>query len=246
MPKFSIDINADVGEGVGNENELMPYLSSCNIACGGHAGDLITMTHVAKLAAKHGVKIGAHPSFPDKVNFGRLPMTIDDNNLSISLLRQINDLYKVLVENDLTLNHVKPHGALYNLAATNMNKASLIIAVIKELPSHVKLYVPFGSIIADLAIKNNIPIVYEAFADRNYNDDLTLVSRKENNALIHDADEMFQHVHKMVTQQKVRTLNGNEVDIEAQTFCLHGDNPEAINLLKSLRLKLEENGIEVL
>ncbi len=173
-----MDINVDVGEGIGNEAFLMPYISSCNIACGGHAGDFETMRQVVKLAKKNNVKIGAHPSFPDKVNFGRKPMDISC-------------------------------AALYT------------------------------------SVKENIQITYEAFADRNYNNDLTLVSRDDNNAIIDDANLVFDHVYRMVSTQKVKTIQGLEIQILADTFCIHGDNPKAVDLIQNLSKRLQEKGIQI-
>ena len=241
----TIDINVDVGEGVNNEAQLMPYISSCNIACGGHAGDLETMRTVVKLAKMHRVKIGAHPSFPDKENFGRQAIEISSAALFKSIREQINSLMLVLRDENARLNHIKPHGALYNLAVTNTSIATVIIEVMKSISLPIKLYVPYKSVIAELAIKENIPIVYEAFADRNYNDDLTLVSRKKKNAIISDSEALFNHVFRMITQRKVKTINGVEVKIIANTFCVHGDNPKAINLIKDLNKKLTQFHINI-
>src|SRR5690606_37848577 len=214
--RYTIDINADVGEGLGNELRLMPYLSSCNIACGGHAGTPETMRTVVGLAKQHGVKIGAHPSYPDVENFGRQKMDISCAALFLSLEAQIDALREML-RDDATLHHVKPHGGLYNVAAVDEKVAQVVIEVMKRFILPVKLYVPYKSVIARLAIQNNIPIMYEAFADRNYNNDLTLVSRDHNEALIEDADVMFEHVFRMISQQKVKTVLGHEMPILAQT-----------------------------
>ncbi len=241
----TIDINVDVGEGVNNESQLMPYISSCNIACGGHAGDLETMRTVVKLAKKHRVKIGAHPSFPDKENFGRQAMKISNARLFKSIREQINSLMRVLRDEKARLHHIKPHGALYNLATTNAPTATVIIEALKSISLPVKLYVPYNSVIAQLALNENIPIVYEAFADRNYNDDLTLVSRNEKNTIISDSNEMFNHVSRMIKRQKVKTINGVEVKIFAKTFCVHGDNPKALNLIKDLKEKLKQIHINI-
>ena len=242
---YSVDLNADVGEGIGNEPLLMPYISSCNIACGGHAGDTETMRKVVGLAKQYGVKVGAHPSFPDKENFGRQPMEISHAALYAAVVSQIEDLMKILGEAQVGLHHIKPHGALYNLAATDEKIAAVIVEVMKRFALPIKLYVPYGSVIAKRAIKNNIPVVFEAFADRNYNDDLTLVPRSEKKALIHDTDIMFNHVFNMISDQKVITVTGHKVDILAQTFCVHGDNPEAIDLVKKLNERLKDNGIQI-
>lgn len=243
MKQWIIDINADVGEGLNNETQLMPYLSSCNIACGGHAGDEKTMLKVVKLAKKHKVKIGAHPSFPDKENFGRQVMKISCADLYTSLKQQVRSLMRVLRAEHCMLHHVKPHGALYNLAAVDKKTAEVIIEVVKSIALPIQLYVPYGSVIADLAQKENIKITYEAFADRNYNTDLTLVSRTQINAVITDSDEVFGHVKSMIFHQKVKTISGVEVGIKADTFCVHGDNPEAINLLQNLTEKLLESHV---
>lgn len=234
----TIDINVDVGEGINNEAQLMPYMSSCNIACGGHTGDFDTMRAVVKLAKQHNVKIGAHPSFPDKEHFGRQAIKISSAGLFKSIREQINDLLKVLRTESAVLQHIKPHGALYNLAATNLSIATVIIEAVKSFSLPVKLYVPYKSVIAELALKENIPIMYEAFADRNYNTDLTLVSRNEENAIITNSEKSLSHILKIINEQKVITVSGVERKLIAGTFCIHGDNPKAVSLIKYLHQKL--------
>lgn len=245
MQNTAIDINVDVGEGINNEFQIMPYISSCNIACGGHAGDLETMRTVVKLAKQHQVKIGAHPSFPDREHFGRKPMGITCAALYTSIKGQIGDLMTILREEQARFHHIKPHGALYNLVAVDKKVATVIVEVMKTILLPIKLYVPYNSVIEKTAIENSIPIRYEAFADRNYNDDGTLVSRSENNALIKDSNQMFEHVYRMVTSQKVKTINGLEIDFKADTYCVHGDNPKAVELIKDLRGRLENNNIQI-
>lgn len=240
-----IDINADVGEGIGNEKKLMPYISSCNIACGGHAGDLDTIKTVVELAIKHHVKIGAHPSFPDTKHFGRKVIDMSCAALYTSIRVQIQKLIDVLNDLHIPLHHIKPHGALYNLAAVDEKIANVIIEVMKTSMSQTKLYVPYNTVISNLALKNNVPIVYEVFADRNYNDDLTLVSRAENNAIIDDADTMLEHVRSMIFKGKVKTVAQNYKTIKAETFCIHGDNPKSVELLRSLVNRLKLEGVHV-
>tara|TARA_R100001369_G_scaffold52381_2_gene79174 strand:- start:313 stop:1056 length:744 start_codon:yes stop_codon:yes gene_type:complete len=242
---FKIDINADVGEGIDNELVIMQYLSSCNIACGGHAGDAGTMTKVVKLAKVNCVKIGAHPSFPDKVNFGRENMKLSAADLYSSLKQQIRTLQSVLHAENMQLHHIKPHGALYNLAAKDENTAKVIIDVIKSMALPVKLYAPYQSIMAELAYSENIEVTFEAFADRNYNEDLSLVSRRNEKALLSDKDEVLQHVLSMVKYEKVKTINEVEVSLKASTFCVHGDTENALEILRFLNSKLPENGIEI-
>lgn len=245
MKPFSIDINVDVGEGINNESQLFPYITSCNIACGGHAGDDTSMRTVVKLAKFYGVRIGAHPSFPDKENFGRKVFDISNRKLYKSIKEQINKLLKILREESLQLYHIKPHGALYNLAASHKETAMVIIEVLKSIKEPVYLYVPYGSVIASLAIQEKVPIKYEAFADRNYNDDLTLVPRKEPSAIITNSDVMVKHVLGVIKNQNVRSISGKEIYLEAETFCIHSDNPNAVTMVKTLTEKLYQNNVIV-
>lgn len=245
MPPYHIDLNADVGEGIGNEHQLMPFLSSCSIACGGHAGDSETMKHVLKLAKMHSVKVGAHPSYPDKENFGRQRMDISYSALYTSLKEQIEALQAIAKNQSMQLHHVKPHGALYNIAAKEKETASVIVDVMKRFHVSLKLYVPYRSVIAEIAISENIPVVYEAFADRNYNNDLSLVSRTEKNALIADNKIMLQHVLNIITNKKIKTVNGVEVDVIAQTLCLHGDHNNSVLFAKNLSKNLSKSGVKI-
>ncbi len=245
MRDHKININVDMGEGVGNESELMPYISSCNIACGGHAGDIDTMRSIIKLAKQYDVKIGAHPAFPDRENFGRVPMELPAIVLYKSIKKQVRDLLVVLKEEHARLYHIKPHGALYNLAAIDRKIANIIIEVIKSMALPIKLYAPYNSVIAEIAKENNIAIKYEAFADRNYNEDLTLVSRNKDHALITDSDILFDHVYRMYHTQKVKTVTGVEKHIHVDTFCVHGDNTEAVHLIKDLSTRLKDKGVTI-
>lgn len=243
MKHFRIDINADVGEGIGNEAELMPLLSSCNIACGGHAGDYNTMTEVVRLAKQHQVKIGAHPSFPDRINFGRVVLKLKEQDLYESLSAQINSFLDVLNEQDASLHHIKPHGALYNLAAKDDVTARVIVEVVKSLDLSVKLYAPYKSIMASLAERNTIEVVYEAFADRNYNTDLSLVSRNNDNAILQNETDVLEHVLRMVKDQNVLSVQDDILPIKAATFCVHGDTLNALKILKYLRQELPKQDV---
>jgi UPF0271 protein len=245
MHNISIDINADIGEGIGNEAELMPLLSSCNIACGGHAGDYDSMKLCVELAKQNRVKIGAHPSFPDKENFGRKVVDMSCAALYQTIKNQIKALMNVAREQYAAMHHVKPHGALYNLAAKDKTTAEVIVEVMKSIHLPLKLYVPYGSVISEIAMNEGVPITYEVFADRNYNDDLSLVSRTRENAVILDAGKMTSHVQNMVLHKKVKTNSGVEVSIKVETICVHGDNPEALKLIKKLRQNLMDSGIKI-
>ncbi|NER13925.1 5-oxoprolinase subunit PxpA [Leptobacterium flavescens] len=243
---MTIDINCDVGEGLDNEAVLLPYISTCNIACGAHAGDEETMRKVLRLAKKHNVKAGAHPSYPDRENFGRTVMNMEMDALSDTVYKQILKILAIAGEEGISLYHTKPHGALYNEAARNENVAKAVIDAIKRLDIKIKLMAPFDSVIARLAEENGIEMVYEAFADRNYNEDLSLVSRKQPNALLHQPEQILEHVLRMVRDGEVKTITGEKIKIKADSFCIHGDNENAIAILKFLIDKLPGHSIEVL
>jgi UPF0271 protein len=233
-----IDINCDLGEGLDNEHIIMPLISSCNISCGAHAGSIEIMDKVIQLAVKHKVKIGAHPSFPDRKNFGRKVLDISNSDLQKSLEDQLTILKDRALLQNATIHHVKPHGALYNLIAVNREKASIVIAAIQHVFEAVKLYVPYQSRIEEVAVQSGIEIVYEAFADRMYNEDLSLVSRTFSNALIEDKLEVLKQVQKISNKQLVTTVNFHEKKIKASTFCVHGDTKNAIEILEYLHKHL--------
>lgn len=240
-----IDINCDVGEGIDNEAELMPYISSCSIACGGHAGSKRTVKKVVELAIEHNVKIGAHPSFPDKANFGRIRLEMPFTELQKSLEDQISMVLKVLDVYNHPLYHIKPHGALYNTAAVDKAHAEVVVKVVRKIAPNAYLYVPYKSVMQEVAIKAGLKTKVEAFADRNYNSDLTLVPRKFENAVIINKEKLVQHLLKMITEKKVKTVDGVEVNFDAETFCFHGDNPKVILLLKYAHEMLQKNGIKI-
>ena len=233
-----IDINCDLGEGLHNEHIIMPLISSCNISCGAHAGSIEIIDKVIQLAVQHKVKIGAHPSFPDRQNFGRKVLNISNSELQKSLEDQLTIFKDRVLLQDVTIHHVKPHGALYNLIAVNREKASIVIAAIQHVFEAVKLYVPYQSRIEEVAVKSGIEIVYEAFADRMYNEDLSLVSRTFSNALIQDKLEVLKQVQKISNKQLVTTVNFHEKKIKASTFCVHGDTKNAIEILEYLHKHL--------
>ena len=241
----TVDINCDLGEGVNNESVLMPLISSCNIACGGHAGDLKTMIKIVSLAKSDNVKIGAHPSFPDKENFGRVIVDLSSSDLYDALKSQIERLKSIVEAEQLKLHHVKPHGALYNLASVDEEVAEVVVSVIKSIDENLVLYAPFGSVISKIAQDEGLKVMFEAFADRNYNEDLTLVSRTKSSALIHDAVMMFEHVYNMVFFGKVKIRSGVEVALKVDTICVHGDGENIEENLHFLTQKLIANNIEI-
>ncbi|HSI75730.1 MAG TPA: 5-oxoprolinase subunit PxpA [Lunatimonas sp.] len=231
---FFLDINADLGEQTGNDAEIMPYISSCNIACGGHAGDVESIRFTVDLALTHRVKIGAHPAYPDRENFGRKHLDISKKQLSESLLWQIYQLQSYLSELEIPLHHIKFHGALYNEAAVDTNLAFLIVDLLKHHFPTTLIYAPFGSRLAILGAAEGIPVNYEVFADRRYQDGLTLVPRSSPKACIEDWEEIKEQVEDMLYRQRVKTVNNNYIPVQADTICVHGDHPKAIQTARKL------------
>jgi len=241
----TIDINCDLGEGIGNDSSLMPLISSCSIACGGHYGDEETIYETLLLAKKFNVKVGAHPSFPDKPNFGRVPLTMTSEALTETITSQVKVFEKACKALDMPVHHVKLHGALYNLAATDTAVAEAVIAALKNCNFKEALYVPPHSVIGNLA-KNDFELIYEAFIDRRYNPDLTLVSRTFNEkAIIANPEDAWMQLKNMIFDKKVLTSDSSFQHIEPATFCLHGDHPQAVVLLKHIHKQLQKNSIAI-
>ena len=238
-----IDINCDVGEGVGNESELFQYISSCNIACGGHAGDSRTIREVVKLAKQKGIKIGAHPSYPDKENFGRKTMDLPADEFVKSIGSQIRLFKEILKEEEATLHHIKPHGALYNDLLQNKRLAKSFVGATKPFLEGACYYTPHGSALAKEAELNDLQVINEAFADRNYNQDLSLVSRSMSDALITEPEKVLDHLIPMIKEGTVKTINGAVIPIRAQTFCIHGDTPTALQILMYLAEELPRHHV---
>jgi len=240
----SIHINCDLGEGGRYDNELMPLISASNIACGGHAGTLESMHQNVVLAMENKVEIGAHPSYPDKVNFGRISMGIPAEDLKLSIVAQILSLKQIVEAEGGKLTHIKPHGALYNDAAKDENIARIVIDSILEFGENFAIYSPQNSVISKLA-EGKIKVVFEAFLDRNYNENYSLVSRSKPNALITEKEFVFQHLLSMYSNEKIICENGQKIDCNASTFCMHSDTPDSVEILKFLQLKLKENNIQI-
>ncbi|NAY90827.1 5-oxoprolinase subunit PxpA [Muricauda sp. JGD-17] len=245
MKSWQIDINCDVGEGIGNETLLFPHISSCNIACGGHAGDIESMTEVVRLAKRYEVKIGAHPSYPDKQNFGREVIKLSDSALKDSIRQQMADFERVLRREKCSLHHIKAHGALYNQTAKEVHLAKVYLEALKTYKEKTLLYVPYGSIIAKIAKDLGFSFWYEAFADRNYTEGLQLVSRKKENALIQEPDKVLKHILPMIKQNQVVTVTGNIKEIKAQTYCVHGDTVSALEILMYLSKELPNHQVQL-
>ncbi|WP_422079997.1 5-oxoprolinase subunit PxpA [Ulvibacterium sp.] len=240
-----IDINCDVGEGIGNEGELFPFISSCNIACGGHAGSKRTMIETTQLAKQWGVRIGAHPSYPDKENFGRVSMDIAENLLIETIQEQIESLAAILTEEGLDLHHIKLHGALYNDVARDNNLALTVLEALEKHKPEIPIYVPYASAMATEAINQGFSILYEAFGDRRYRSDLSLVPRSLPEAVIKDPKEVLQQVVSIVKSGKVKLSNEDSTNILADTICIHGDNPFALQIVSYLSQELPNHNIQL-
>lgn len=247
---MSIDINCDLGESygrftVGDDAAIMPYLSSCNVACGFHGGDPSTIQKTIELAISNGVQIGAHPSYPDLLGFGRNRMDIGYKQLKDLLVYQIAALKGMTESAGGKLVHVKPHGALYNTMSENLEVARCVIEAVTSISKDLYLVGPAGRPWIELLENDHILHVQEIFADRNYNDDLTLVSRSLPNALIELVSERVDHVNRMVINAHVLTTTGRENPIKGDTICIHGDHPMAVQTALRLKESLESHGVEI-
>lgn len=242
---FTVDLNVDMGEGFPNDLELMKYATSVNIACGFHAGDIDTMTATVEAALENGLAIGAHPSFPDRANFGRLPMKIDQAELITIICEQINSLQDICLRSGAKLSHVKPHGALYNQAAIDHETSISIVSAINSIDPALAIFGLSGSVLMAVAKEYGSRTVSEVFADRGYNADGTLVTRGKQGAMIDSADESAMRVTDMIKYGRVRALTGEMISILAETVCLHGDTPDAVSFAATIRKKLEDQNIAV-
>ncbi|PRY90356.1 5-oxoprolinase subunit PxpA [Mongoliibacter ruber] len=229
-----LDINCDLGEGLTNDEVLMPYLDSCNIACGGHAGDENSILKAIQSAKQHQVKIGAHPSFPDRANFGRKVIDISEDELKNSLKAQLDLFFEIAAKQGLKVNHIKPHGALYNLAAKNKTIASLILGLIKDSFQGTTLYCPPQSEMEMLAKKYEVTVFREVFADRSYQDDGSLTSRDLPNAVLVSSDAVILHLKWIIEKSRIKTVSGKTIPVLADTVCIHGDNPAALSILQAI------------
>lgn len=242
---LSIDFNADLGEEAPFDAELMPLISSANIACGFHAGGPATMARTLDLAIAHGVAIGAHPSFDDRANFGRTPMALSPADVTDLVLYQCGALKAMAEARGARLHHVKPHGALYNQAAKDPALAACIAAAVKTLDPGLKLYGLAGSHSLREAEKAGLTAVSEVFADRRYLADGSLQPRSQSGAVLDHDDQVQAQVLAMVQQGQVQALGGQWVALKAQSLCLHGDNLHALALAKRLRGCLDALGVQI-
>ena len=247
---LSIDLNCDMGESYGVYNlgydaEAMPYVTSINVACGFHASDPSNMLKTVRLAKQHGIAIGAHPSFPDLVGFGRRVMAASLEEIKADVMYQIGALWAICRSEGLSLQHVKVHGALYNEAEKNIETAAAIAEAIKTVDPSLYMLCLGNSQMVAAAKKVGVKYVEEAFADRAYTNQGTLVSRKLPGAVIHDVDTVAARVLSMVKERQVTTLDGAVIPISAQTICVHGDTPGAVDMIKTIAAALKKENIQL-
>jgi UPF0271 protein len=245
-----VDINCDMGESfgayeIGADDEVLPHVTSANIACGFHGGDPAVMRTTIAGATKYGVAVGAHPGLPDLVGFGRRAMQVTPQEVYDLSIYQIGALLGFARAAGTELQHVKPHGALYNMAAAQPALADAIARAVRDIDRALILYGLAGSHLLAAAARAGIPAASEAFADRNYLHDGSLVSRQRPDALVTDADEAVRRVVRMVRDGVVADVDGEDIPIRADTICIHGDGPNAAELARALGAGLKAAGITI-
>jgi UPF0271 protein len=243
--KLHVDLNADLGEGAGHDAELFELITSANIATGFHAGDSDTM-HAAVCGAKeHGVAVGAHPSFFDRENFGRKELKVSNEEVFDAVAYQLGIFQAIGSAVAVRPNHVKPHGALYNMAVRDEGLAKAIARAIKSVDPKLILFAPDNSELARAGEAHGLQIAREIFADRNYLNDGWLVPRTRPDALLHDPKQAAARVLRMLREGKVRSVEGSDVDVRGETICVHGDTPGAVEFARELRTQLEREGVRI-
>ena len=247
---MEININCDLGEKSKNHSnkydpDLLEIVNSANVACGYHAGDEETMNQVIMISKKNGVSIGAHPSFNDPENFGRERMNLSTQEIEKLILDQYNILQEIASKHNENVTHIKPHGALNNMACEDLDLATTLAKTIKAIDKDLIYLVPTGSKMEEAAKKIDMKIACEIFADRNYEDDGNLVSRKKPHALITDPEQAKKHVLRMVKTQSLNCHSGKQIPCEIDSVCIHGDNISSLETAKSIKNNLIENGLDL-
>ena len=247
---FYVDLNSDLGESFGNyklgmDEEILQYVSSANVACGWHAGDPLVMEKTIALAKANGTAVGAHPGFPDLMGFGRRNMVVTPEEAKAYVKYQLGALSAFAKSQGVKLQHVKPHGALYNMAAVDEKLAKAMCEAVYEVDPEIIFMGLAGSKMIEAAEAVGLRAASEVFADRAYNDDGTLVSRKLPGAVIKDKELAIKRVVRMVKEGKVESINGKDIDIKADSICVQGDNPKALEFVKNIRETLIAEGVEI-
>ncbi len=245
-----VDLNSDLGESFGRyklglDERVMEYISSANVATGWHAGDPVVMRKTVRLAKENGVAVGAHPGYPDLLGFGRRYMKLSPEEARNYILYQVGALHAFARAEGLELQHVKPHGALYNALVREEELARAVIEGIVDFDKNLIFVALSGSRPAEMAGEMGVKVAHEVFADRAYNPDGTLVSRSKPGAVIQDKNEIVERVVSMVKDGGVKAINGEWVELRADSICVHGDNPKAVEITAHIRRVLEEEGVKI-
>jgi len=243
--KLVVDLNADLGEGAGHDDELLEFVTSANIACGFHAGDADTIHRSIEAARDHGVAVGAHPSLFDRENFGRKELPVTPEEVCDAVTYQLGVFSAIAEALGVRPNHVKPHGALYHMAVRDEKIAGAIADAIANTDRALILFAPDGSALARMAEASGLKIAGEVFADRNYLADGTLVPRTRLDALLREPVEAAARVSRMLREDKVRSVDGVDIDVQAETICVHGDTPGAVEFARALRAQLKNEGVTI-
>jgi UPF0271 protein len=238
-----IDLNCDLGEGCATDKDVLPYMTSANVACGYHAGSPEIMRETVKLAKANCVAIGAHPGFPDRENFGRTEMVLPPEEIERIVADQVGLLKSICDEENEPLQHVKPHGALYNMAGKDLEMALAIASGIKSVDPGLIMLAPASGCLARAAEQTGLKLAREVFADRAYEEDGSLVSRKKPGAMVSDPELAIARVIRMVKEGRVETITGRDIEIAADSVCIHGDNPKAIDFAKRIGAALKDAGV---
>ena len=248
---MEININCDLGEkskfhSIENDPELLNIVNSANIACGYHAGDNETMEMIVKISKDNDVSIGAHPSFNDPENFGRKKINLNSREIKKLIVEQYEILQDITQKYNEKVSHIKPHGALNNMACEDLELATTLANTIYGIDKDIIYLVPTGSKMEIAAKKLNMKIACEIFADRNYEDDGNLILRSKPNALISDPEIAKKHVLNMINNQSLNCLSGKKIPCEIDSVCIHGDNPSSLNTAKMIKQNLIDNGLDLI
>lgn len=247
---YTVDLNSDLGESfgrytIGNDDKIIPLISSANVACGYHASDPVVMGKTIAMAKEAGIRVGAHPGFPDLMGFGRRNMNVTPAEAKAYVLYQLGALDAFCRVNGVKMQHVKPHGALYNMAAKDYTLSTAICEAIKEFDSNLIVLALSGGQLAKAAQDMGLRTAMEVFADRGYEEDGTLVDRRKEGAMITDENEAIARVIRMVKEKKVTAVTGKDIPIQADSICVHGDGEKALAFVKKIREALTAEGIEI-
>ncbi len=247
---YRVDLNSDLGESfgrytIGADDQVIPLITSANVACGFHASDPVVMNKTIKMAKEAGIHVGAHPGFPDLMGFGRRNMVVSPEEARDYVLYQLGALSAFTKANGMTLQHVKPHGALYNMAAKDYELAKGICEAVKAFDDRLIVLALSGGELARAAQDMGLPTALEVFADRAYEEDGSLVNRRKPGAMITDENEAIQRVVRMITEGKVTAITGKDIPIKADSICVHGDGAKALAFVQKIRETLTKEGIEI-